>query len=243
MRQLNGALMRSGGVVKALGMKDLFSDAGELLVGSTEFVNGVEQAELRLQEPLDSSDLGESSTFRELRAVEIALLTRGQSLRGQKVRWNCDSQSAVTILKVGSMKPKCHMVAKRIWQLVRQFDMTFECVWQPRESSQIQICDNLSKQFDLSDYKLSSTRFQIFGSEIWSFLHRCFCISVFTFVSTIFCKVLVQGCCSCGCFHCGLVISPEWLVSSSSVDGNQCIKESTGYESKGCIVCTSLGNC
>ena len=40
MRQLNGALMRSGGVVNTLDTRDLFSDAGELLVGSTEFVNG-----------------------------------------------------------------------------------------------------------------------------------------------------------------------------------------------------------
>ena len=160
MRELNGALMRSGGVVNTLDTRDLFSDAGELLVGSTEFVNGQEREDLRLQESLDSSDVGQSSTFRELRALEIALSVRGQSLQGQSVRWNCDSQAAVTILRVGSMKSNCHAVAKRIWQLVRQFDLTFECVWQPRESAAIMICDTLSKSFDSSDYKLSPQDFQ-----------------------------------------------------------------------------------
>ena len=41
----------------------------------------------------------------------MALQARGESLSGQAVRWVTDSQSAVTILKVGSMKPRCHAVA------------------------------------------------------------------------------------------------------------------------------------
>ena len=40
-----------------------------------------------MQEPLSEDDLGESSTFCELRALDMALLAKGESLKGQLVRW------------------------------------------------------------------------------------------------------------------------------------------------------------
>ena len=58
------------------------------------------------------------------------------------------------------MKSNCYAVAKRIWQLVRQFDLKFECVWQPRESTAIKVCNELSKSFDSSDYKWFPQDFQ-----------------------------------------------------------------------------------
>ena len=103
--------------MKDLDARDLVSDAGDMLVGVTEFKDGVEDVSKRMQEPLCEGDLGESSMYRELRALEMAIETRGESLAGQAVRWVTDSQSAVTILKVGSMKPRCHAVAVRVWGL------------------------------------------------------------------------------------------------------------------------------
>ena len=74
--------MRVQGMVKDLGSRDLVSDAGSMLVCVTEFVGGVEDESKRMQEPLSEDDLGESSTFCELRALEMALLAKGESLRG-----------------------------------------------------------------------------------------------------------------------------------------------------------------
>ena len=68
----------------------------------------------RMHEPLTEDDLGESSTFCELRALEMALQTRGESLSGQSVCWIGDLQSAVAILMVGSMKPRYHAVTVRV---------------------------------------------------------------------------------------------------------------------------------
>ena len=107
LRSINGAPMRVQGMVKDLSSRDLVSDVGSMLVCVTEFVGGIEDVSKRMQEPLSEDDLGESSTFWELRALEMALVVKGESLRGQSVRWVGDSQSAVTILKVGSMKPSC----------------------------------------------------------------------------------------------------------------------------------------
>ena len=83
---LNGARMRVEGTVRDLDTRDLVSDAGDMLVGVTEFKGGVEDVSKRMQEPLSEDDLGESSTFCELRALEMALQARGESLSGQAVR-------------------------------------------------------------------------------------------------------------------------------------------------------------
>ena len=74
--------MRVEGTVRDLDVRDLVSDAGGMLVGVTEFRGGVEDVSKRMQEPLTGDDLGESSTFRELRALEMALQARGESLSG-----------------------------------------------------------------------------------------------------------------------------------------------------------------
>ena len=161
LRSLNGARMRSEGTVRDLDVRDLVSDAGSMLVGVTEFRGGVEDESKRMQEPLTEDDIGESSTFRELQALEMALQVRGGSLRGQCVRWIGDSQSAVTILMVGSMKPRCHAVAVRVWDLAHVHNISLSCTWMPHTSNEIMVADDLSKNFDSSEYKLSPRDFEM----------------------------------------------------------------------------------
>ena len=187
LRSLNGARIRVEGTVKELDTKDLVSDAGDMLVGVTEFNGGVEDVSKRMQQPLLVDDLGESSTFRELRACEMALETRGESLAGQAVRWVTDSQSAVTILKVGSMKPRCHAVAVRVWDLAHAFGITLSCVWMPRTSTEIMVADDLSKNFDSSEYRLSRNDFGMLSQSFGPF-----CLDLFasptTFLFKPFCS-------------------------------------------------------
>ena len=169
MLSLNGALMRNLGVTEGLDVRDLASDASNAMIGAAEFVGGVENVALRVQEPLQEDDLGESSTFRELRALELALQVRGESLRGKAVRWVSDSKSAVTILTVGSMKSRCHAIAVQIWRLAHSFDINLSSAWQPRDSPEIQVCDEISKSFDSSDYKLSSADFEFLQRKFGPF--------------------------------------------------------------------------
>ena len=187
LRSLNGARIRVEGTVKDLDARDLVSDAGDMLVGVTEFKGGVEDVSKRMQQPLCEDDLGESSTYRELRALEMAVETRGESLAGQAVRWVTDSQSAVTILKVGSMKPRCHAVAVRVWDLVHSFGITLSCIWMPRTSTEIMVADDLSKNFDSSEYKLSRGDFSVLCQKFGPF-----CLDLFasptTFLFKPFCS-------------------------------------------------------
>ena len=187
LRSLSGARIRVEGTVRDLDARDLVSDAGDMLVGVTEFSGGVEDVSKRMQQPLCEDDLGESSTFRELRALEMAVETIGESLAGQAVRWVTDAQSAVTILKVGSMKPRCHAVAVRVWDLVHSFGITLSCVWMPRTSTEIMVADDLSKNFDSSEYKLSRSDFGVLNQKFGNF-----CLDLFasptTFLFKPFCS-------------------------------------------------------
>ena len=122
----------------------------------------------------------------EPRALVMALQTRGESLFGQAVRWVTDSQSAVTILTVGSMKPWCHAVAVRVWDLAHAHNIRLSCVWMPSYFHRDHGHFDLSKSFDTSEYKLSRNDFgmpsQSFGffcldlvTSPFSYLFKPFC--------------------------------------------------------------------
>ena len=141
----------------------------------------------RMQEPLEEDDLGESSTFRELQALEMALQARGESLRVQSVHWVGDPQSAVTILMVGSMKLRCHAVAGQVWDLVHKYEIRLSCTWMPHTSTEIMVTDDLSKNFDSSEYKLSPGDFEMLCQKF-----SPVCLSVW-----ICCKTLHEGTANC----------------------------------------------
>ena len=166
-------------------------------------------------------DLGESSTYRELRALEMAVETRGESLAGQAVRWVTDSQSAVTILKVGSMKPRCHAVAVRVWDLVHSFGITLSCIWMPRTSTEIMVADDLSKNFDSSEYKLSRGDFSVLCQKF-----GLFCLDLFasptTFLFKPFCsRFLCKDSVAVRRFHGRLGQSHQRFLPSPGGSGNQ----------------------
>ena len=84
---------------------------------------------------------------------------RGPGFRGHVLRWGCDNWAAATIMRLGRMKPYCHEVAKRISQLAKSLDVLLEPFWLRRNSVQIKVYDDISKDFETSDYKLSSVDF------------------------------------------------------------------------------------
>ena len=73
-----------------------------------EFVGKTKKTETEYQACLEEDEIGTSSTYRELRAIEEGLKVRGRELRGSVVRWGCDNWAAGIIIKVGSMKLSCH---------------------------------------------------------------------------------------------------------------------------------------
>ena len=156
---VNGQLMREEDRVLSVGTHEMFSDATEFFLAGAQFCGDKEVHGTRYQAYLKEEEVGKSSTYRELRAVEEGLRVRGHSFRGHLLRWGCDNWAAANIIRLGSMKPDCHEVARRISQLAKSLDVLLEPFWLRRNSVQIKICDDISKDFDTSDYKLSSEDF------------------------------------------------------------------------------------
>ena len=101
-----------------------------------------------------------SSTFRELRGIEEGLRLHKDDLRDKSVRWSCDNWSAVKACELGSTKYECMLVAVRIAEWVEELNIKLEVVWKRRNTDEIVICDRISKDFDMSEYRLTQYSFE-----------------------------------------------------------------------------------
>ena len=117
---------------------------------------------------------------------------RGSALIGHTVRWGCDNWAAGKIVALGSMKPKCDEVAKRIQMLVKKHEIKLEPYWLSRESEQIVFCDALSKDFDTADYAIDMDSFRrldkYFGGFTVDLFASSFSYRMKPFVSKIACS-------------------------------------------------------
>jgi hypothetical protein len=59
-------------------------------------------------------------------------------------------------------------VAKRIADLVERYDIKLEMVWRRRNTEEITWCDRISKEFDLSEYRIEEESFSDFGRRVWA---------------------------------------------------------------------------
>ena len=169
LRGLNGHIMRKNDKVDQVATRDMYSDASDYLLAGAEFVGKTKKTETEYQACLEEDEIGTSSTYRELRAIEEGLKVRGRELRGSVVRWGCDNWAAGIIIKVGSMKLSCHEVALRIAELVKKWEIELEAFWLSRSEPQIMEVDSMSKEFDSSDYKLSRADFQMLEQDFGPF--------------------------------------------------------------------------
>ena len=159
LRELNGQRIRREAGVQVLQPRMLYSDAGGHMAGGCMIVNKEVMPDSVFQVNLAEDEVGKSSTYRELRGIEEGFKALGSWIKGRSVRWHCDNWSACKIVEYGSMKPDCHVVAKRINALIRELDVNFEIAWLSRESVEIRFADRISKDFDFGDYRLSAEDF------------------------------------------------------------------------------------
>ena len=141
------------------------SDAGGHLIGGTVTVNGREQVKKRFQVSLEEWEKECSSTYRELRSIEHALTLVGPELRGRSIKYGNDNMAACKVVEFGSTKADCHGVAVKIANLVEYFQIELVMVWRRRNTEEITLCDQLSKDFDLSEYRLSQESFDALSME------------------------------------------------------------------------------
>lgn len=105
-----------------------------------------------------------SSTWRELKALSVALLSFSTFLKRKRVTWYTDNQNVGRIIDSGSMKPDLHNIALEIFNWSVQNDVSLDVQWVPR--NQNEKADSISRIIDYDDWEVTDQFFD-FMSQKW----------------------------------------------------------------------------
>jgi hypothetical protein len=109
-------------------------------------------------------EAGKSSTWREIKAVELCLLSFKDVLKGSSVICYTDSQNAASIILKGSKVHELQILALTIFEFCATNDTEIHTVWIPREQNTQ--ADYLSRIIDIDDWEISTEICQ-FIDELW----------------------------------------------------------------------------
>ena len=93
-----------------------------------------------------------SSTWRELKAVYLVLLSFAQRLAGHTVKWFTDNQGVVSIITSGSRRQHLQDGAMAIFEVCLQYSIKLETEWIPRSSNKR--ADHISRIVDYDDWSV-----------------------------------------------------------------------------------------
>lgn len=125
----------------------VFSDASDTGMGAYVSIDGIEHVSHVKWTPKETKN---SSAWRELKAVEVALTSFGHKLRGRGIQWNTDNKAITAIIPKGSTKMPLQTLAIRIFRLCTFFQIKLSVQWIPR--SENQKADAISRYVDDSDW-------------------------------------------------------------------------------------------
>ena len=111
----------------------------------------------------DEIEASESSTFRELKAVEFSLRSFSTILTGKFVKLYTDNQNVVRIINVGSTVSKLQQLAISIFQICISKNIAIDVAWVPRQFNCT--ADQISKVFDYDDWAVSNSIFTVFNNR------------------------------------------------------------------------------
>lgn len=110
------------------------------------------------------SEKHKSSTFREVKAVRLALRAYGDILQGRTVKWFSDSQSCVKVIQAGSTKSDLQLESLKFFDLCIKWNIDLRIQWVPREQNDI--ADTISKMGDTDEWEVTVEFFD-FMNELW----------------------------------------------------------------------------
>lgn len=106
----------------------------------------------------------ESSTFRELRAIELGVASFVREMGHSIVKFYTDNQGAVSIVRNGSSNLKLQAIAERIYEMCQRHSITLEIEWIPRDINNV--ADYYSRNFDWDDWRITTWIFKLLN-ETW----------------------------------------------------------------------------
>ena len=107
----------------------------------------------------DVNDICQSSTFRELKAIFLALVSFVNLIKNCKVKIFTDNQNAVRIVHCGSRLAHLQEVSLQIFNFCLCNRISFQVQWIPRAENEV--ADYLSRIVDPDDYMLNPVLFRL----------------------------------------------------------------------------------
>ena len=139
--------------VQSLPVKVTFSDASNSACGAF-----VKNSNLVFHQNWSPVERAQSSTWRELKAVCLALEAFASHFSGVKVIWYSDNQNVESILQNGSREADMHQLALLVIQICLEFHISLEVKWIPWELNAK--ADAISNLTDYDDYTINEAIFQ-----------------------------------------------------------------------------------
>ncbi|XP_053403229.1 uncharacterized protein LOC128558328 [Mercenaria mercenaria] len=112
--------------------------------------------------PWNFFEQAQSSTFREMLAINYCLLSFSSKLAGRRVLWHTDSKNCVSIIEKGSMNSNLHDMAENIFTICARNCISLEMKWISRDLNLE--ADRYSRIVDLDDYGVSAEFFDFLES-------------------------------------------------------------------------------
>ena len=111
----------------------------------------------------EPEDIGQSSTFRELKAIYFVLLSYVAQLKHKRVKIFTDNQGAARIVAIGSSKIHLQALAMDIFNLCLVNSIVLEAQWIPRSLNER--ADLLSRFIDKDDWSINPSVFRVIDAK------------------------------------------------------------------------------
>jgi len=155
--QLNNRVLFEYSVPNVL----VYTDASQVGCGAWTAGCG---GEMILQRNWNSDESMRSSTWRELKAVCLALQAFAPRLNGKVVKLFTDNKGVVSVVNKGSMVEELLQLSLDIFNFCRQQFIQLQVQWVPRDLNSR--ADVISREIDYDDWGVSTEFFQ-FIDKIW----------------------------------------------------------------------------
>jgi hypothetical protein len=146
----------------------IYSDASSTGCGARVF----NHADLDMVHLWNEAEKQLSSTWRELKAIELLLKLHGDKFKSANIKWYTDNQGVPVIIHKGSMKNDLHLSSLEIFELCLKNQIRLTVDWIPREINEE--ADALSKVTDTDDWQIDNRIFNYVNK-----LHGAFSIDLF----------------------------------------------------------------
>ncbi|VDI70689.1 Hypothetical predicted protein [Mytilus galloprovincialis] len=138
---------------------NVFTDASD--IGAGGYLQGTDYIAHRQWSVTEAT---KSSTWREIKAIELTLDSFAKVLEHSSVTFFTDNQNAVSIIKKGSKLPHLQGLALSIFNTCVSCNISLYAQWIPREENEK--ADALSRIIDIDDWGISFEFFDFLNS-IW----------------------------------------------------------------------------